>query len=58
MIKEHFETMAGSQQVHSVHISEDRQKAMVMYAFPTGKITALSCVNLLITVCVMLCSCI
>ena len=58
MIREHFEMMAGGQQVQSVHISEDRQKAMVIYAFPTGKITALSCVNQLITVCVMLCSCI
>ena len=30
MIKEHFETLAGGQQVQSVYISDDKQKAMVM----------------------------
>ena len=58
MIKEHFETLAGGQQVKAVLISEDKQKAMVMYEYPSGKITVLDSVSLLISVCVVLCSCI
>ena len=38
MIKEHFESMANGRQVQSVQLSEDKQRAMVMYTYPTGMV--------------------